>query len=31
MNTTQVYIRIATPSDGEKLRAMFARSSTETV
>lgn len=31
MNDTQVYIRIATPSDAEKLRAMFARSSTETV
>jgi GNAT superfamily N-acetyltransferase len=31
MNDTQVYIRIATPSDAEKLRAMFARSSTETI
>jgi len=31
MNDTQLYIRIATPSDTEKLRAMFARSSTETV
>ena len=31
MNDTQVYIRIATPSDGEKLRAMFARSSPKTI
>jgi GNAT superfamily N-acetyltransferase len=31
MNDKQIYIRIATPSDGEKLRAMFARSSTETI
>jgi GNAT superfamily N-acetyltransferase len=31
MNDTQVYIRIATLSDTEKLRAMFARSSTETI
>jgi len=31
MNDTQIYTRIATPSDGEKLRAMFARSSTETI
>jgi GNAT superfamily N-acetyltransferase len=31
MNDTQVYTRIATHSDGEKLRAMFARSSTETI
>jgi len=31
MNDTQVYTRIATPSDTEKLRAMFARSSTETI
>ena len=31
MNDTQVYIGIATPQDGEKLRAMFARSSTETI
>jgi GNAT superfamily N-acetyltransferase len=31
MNDKQFYIRIATPSDAEKLRAMFARSSTETV
>jgi GNAT superfamily N-acetyltransferase len=31
MKGMQVYIRIATPSDTAKLRAMFARSSTETV
>ena len=31
MNDTQVYIRIATPSDGEKLRSRFARSSTKTI
>ena len=31
MNGTQIYTRIATPSDTEKLRAMFARSSSETV
>ena len=31
MNDTQICTRIATPSDGEKLRAMFARSSTETI
>ena len=31
MNDTQVYIRIATPSDGEKLRAMLSRASKETV
>ena len=31
MNETQIYTRIATPSDAEKLRAMFARSSTETI
>jgi GNAT superfamily N-acetyltransferase len=31
MNDTQIYIRIATPSDTEKLRAMLARSSTETI
>ncbi len=31
MNETQVYIRIATPSDREKLRAMFARSSSKTI
>jgi predicted N-acetyltransferase YhbS len=31
MNDAKVYIRIATPSDAEKLRAMFARSSTETI
>jgi GNAT superfamily N-acetyltransferase len=31
MNDKQVYTRIATPSDGEKLRAMFARSSPETI
>jgi GNAT superfamily N-acetyltransferase len=31
MNGTQIYTRIATPSDAEKLRAMFARSSTETI
>jgi len=31
MNDTQIYTRIATPSDAEKLRAMFARSSTETI
>ena len=31
MNDTQIYIRIATPSDGEKLRAMFARSSRKTI
>jgi predicted N-acetyltransferase YhbS len=31
MNDTQIHIRIATPSDAEKLRAMFARSSAETI
>jgi GNAT superfamily N-acetyltransferase len=31
MKDTQIYNRIATPSDTEKLRAMFARSSTETI
>jgi GNAT superfamily N-acetyltransferase len=31
MNDTQVYIRIGTPSDGEKLRSMFARASSETI
>jgi GNAT superfamily N-acetyltransferase len=31
MNDTQIYIRIATPSDAEKLRAMLARASTETI
>ena len=31
MDDTQAYIRIANPSDGEKLRAMLARSSTETI
>lgn len=31
MNDMQIYIRIATPSDGEKLRAMFARSSRKTI
>jgi len=31
MNDTQSYIRIATSSDREKLSAMFARSSTETI
>jgi len=31
MNEKQVCIRIATPSDSEKLRAMFARSSSETI
>ena len=31
MNDTQVYIRIATPSDGEKLRSMFAHASSETI
>ena len=31
MNDTQVYIRIATPSDSEKLRSMFARASSETI
>jgi GNAT superfamily N-acetyltransferase len=31
MNDAQIYIRIATPSDSEKLRGMFSRSSTETV
>ena len=31
MNDTQVYIRIATPSDGEKLLSMFARASSETI
>lgn len=31
MNDTQVYIRVATGYDREKLRAMFARSSPETV
>ena len=31
MNDTQIYTRIATPSDTEKLRAMLARSSTETI
>jgi GNAT superfamily N-acetyltransferase len=31
MNAKQIYIRIATGHDGEKLRAMFARSSPETI
>jgi GNAT superfamily N-acetyltransferase len=31
MNDTQAYIRIATPSDGEKLRAMFSRASSSTI
>jgi GNAT superfamily N-acetyltransferase len=31
MNATQTYTRIATTSDAEKLRAMLARSSTETI
>jgi acetyltransferase len=31
MNDTQVYIRVATAYDGEKLRAMFARASYETI
>ncbi len=31
MDDTQIYIRIATPSDGEKLRGMFSRASEETV
>jgi GNAT superfamily N-acetyltransferase len=31
MNDTQIYTRSATPSDTEKLRAMLARSSTETI
>ena len=31
MNDTQVYIRIATSSDREKLGAMFARSSSKTI
>jgi GNAT superfamily N-acetyltransferase len=31
MNDNQVYIRIGTPSDAEKLRAMLARASTETI
>ena len=31
MNDTKVYIRIATPSDGEKLLSMFARASSETI
>ena len=31
MKDTQIYTRIATPSDAEKLRAMFARSSTGTI
>ena len=31
MNYTQISTRIATPSDAEKLRAMFARSSNETL
>jgi GNAT superfamily N-acetyltransferase len=31
MNDSQVYIRIATPSDAEKLRAMFAHSSQKTI
>jgi GNAT superfamily N-acetyltransferase len=31
MNDTQIYTRIATPSDTEKLRAMFARSSQKTI
>ena len=31
MNDTQVYIRVATAQDGEKLRAMFSRASSETI
>jgi acetyltransferase len=31
MNDTKVCIRIATPSDGEKLLSMFARASSETI
>jgi GNAT superfamily N-acetyltransferase len=31
VNDTQVYIRIATPSDSEKLRGMFTRTSKETI
>ena len=31
MNDTQIYIRVGTSSDTEKLRAMFARSSTGTI
>jgi GNAT superfamily N-acetyltransferase len=31
MNDTKVYIRIATPSDSEKLLSMFARASSETI
>jgi GNAT superfamily N-acetyltransferase len=31
MNDSQVFIRIAAPSDAEKLRAMFARSSQKTI
>jgi len=31
MNDTQIYIRVATGLDGEKLRGMFARSSSETI
>ncbi len=31
MNDTQVTIRTATPSDGEGLRAMFSRASSETI
>jgi GNAT superfamily N-acetyltransferase len=31
VNDTQIYIRIATPSDGEKMRGMFSRASKETV
>ena len=30
-NDTQVYIRIATPADSEKLRPMFSRASSETI
>lgn len=31
MNDTQVYIRVATSNDTEKMRRMFARASTETI
>ena len=31
MNDRQVYIRVATAHDGEKLRAMFSRASSETI
>jgi GNAT superfamily N-acetyltransferase len=31
MNDTKVYIRIATPSDSEKLLSMFTRASSETI